>query len=71
MPECPACHITSDYVYIGAIHVECPNEHCPHFNQETKEASQKAKTPVPEAPEDPIAEAYKNLYGYNPDTALD
>lgn len=45
MPECPACKIDSEFVYIGPIHVECIRPSCRHYDNKTREAYDKAVNP--------------------------
>jgi len=54
MPKCPTCGTDSEYNYVGAIHVECVNYNCQHFNREAHEKwlEDERATPTPSAPDD-------------------
>ncbi len=47
MPECPACHIDSEFIYIGPIHVECINPFCRHYDNDTRQEYDKARDTHP------------------------
>lgn len=36
MPQCPACKIDSDAIYVGYYSVECINHHCRHYSEKAK-----------------------------------
>lgn len=36
MPECPACKVDSDAIYVGYTNVECINPHCRHYSDKAR-----------------------------------
>jgi hypothetical protein len=46
MPQCPQCKTTDDSVYIGLNNVECPNQHCPSYNDKLVSKEDKVKKDV-------------------------
>lgn len=70
MSECPACHTDDQFVYIGVIHVECPNENCVHFTK--KAATLKlTSTEVPKVSEATGFDPTDFLSVYDYDTEFD